>query len=153
MLKALAIVGALLTGSAALAGVGTPPTPSNGPGLVDGTWLNGLAGGLNNSYQNAIAALGSAQSTAAQLPSGIELMEVDTATNSTATGIALPFCFQGTEFNIYNNTGVTLTAYPNNTNNPITAAQDTINNSTTFSMSGHTPYYFACAKNGVWSAK
>ena len=153
MLKALAVIGALLGASVAYAGTGTPPIPSNGPGLVDGTWLNGLAGGQNETYQYGIAATGSTQSGAAQLPAGIALMEVDTATNSTATGIALPFCYQGMEFSVYDNTSVNLTAYPNVTNNPITSAQDTINNGTTFPMTAHTPYFFSCAKNGVWSAK
>lgn len=153
MLKAFAVIAALFAGSAAIAGVGTPPIPSNGFGAVDGTWLNGLAGGLNETYQYGLTATGSTQAGAAQMPSGIALLEVDSSTASTGIGIALPFCYQGMELSIYDNTANNLTAYPNVTNNPQTAAQDTINNTTSVTITAHTPEYFSCAKNGIWSAK
>jgi hypothetical protein len=147
------ILGAIVCASigAAMAVVGVPPVPSNGPGLVDGTWLVGLAGGANSVYQYGISAAGTTQATATQMPAAIKLMEVDTAASS--SGVALPFCYQGTEFGIYNNGANTLTVYPNVANNPITAAQDTIDNTTTVSVSSHTAEIFFCAKNGVWAAK
>ena len=137
----------------AAASIGTPPTPATGFGLVDGTWLNGLAGGVNSAYQYGFTAAGTTQATALQLPAGIKLMEVDTAASS--TGVALPPCLQGTEFGIYNNGAQTLTIYPSIANNPVTAAQDTINNGTSLSggLATHTPEVFFCAKNGVWAAK
>lgn len=149
MKKLLCILAVLSFASTAYAITGTPPVPSNGFGAVDGTWLNGVAGGLNQLYQYGIAAAGSGQSSATQLPSGIALMEIDSGTG----GVALPPCLQGAGFSVYNNTSSTVTAYPSNTNNPVTSAQDTINNTTTLSMTAHTPYYFACAKNGVYSGK
>ena len=150
MFKRIALVSAVILfgAGAALAATGTPP--GTGPSLIDGGWLNGLAGGQNESYQSGIAAAGSGQSSATQLPSGIALLEVDSGSG----GVALPTCFAGSELSVYNNTGGGITVYPTVPNNPATSAQDTINNSSSFSASsGHTPYYFACAKNGVWSAK
>jgi hypothetical protein len=154
MKKLLATFAAVFAaGSIAWAAVGIPPIPSNGPGMVDGTWLNGVVGGLNYSYQSGFTAAGTTQATSLQLPSGIYLMEVDTAAAS--TGVALPPCIQGTHFFIYNNGAQTLTIYPSIVNNPITAAQDTINNGTSLSggLATHTPETFFCAKNGVWAAK
>ena len=139
----------VLTTTAALA-VSVGQTPGTGPQLIDGVWLNGLAGGQNETYQSGIAAAGSGQSTATQLPAGIALIEIDSGTG----GYALPFCYAGTEFSVYNNSGATLTAYPNVANNPLTSAQDTINGSTSLaSLANHTLSVFSCAKNGVWAGK
>ena len=147
------LCGALICGAvtAAFAITGTPPT--QGPQLVDGTWLNGLAGGLNSTYQYGITAAGTTQATATQLPSGMKLMEVDTAASS--TGVNLPPCLQGTEFGLYNNGAQTLAVYPAVANNPVTAAQDTINNGTSLSggINTHVAQIFFCAKNGVWASK
>lgn len=152
MKKLFAVLAAVFAaGSIAYATVGTPPIPSNGMGLVDGTWLNGLAGGLNSSYQYGLTAAGTTQATATQLPSGMKLMETDTVGSS--TGVALPFCYQGTEFKLYNNGAQTLTVYPNVTNNPTTGVQDTINNGTSVTMTTHTAEEFFCAKTGIWAAK
>ena len=148
------IVGAVVAASiSASATVGIPPNPANGPSLVDGTWLNGLAGGLNNSYQYGLTGAGTNQATATQFPSGYELLEADTVAGS--TGFALPFAYQGTEIYFYNNGANTATIYPNVTNNPSLspAAQDTINNGTSITVASHTGELFFCAKNGVWFAK
>jgi hypothetical protein len=145
------LIGAFVAAAvnAAFAVTGTPPIP--GPSLVDGNWLTGLAGGINSTYQYGITAAGTTQATAAQLPSGFKLMQVDTVASS--AGVQLPPCYQGTEFGLYNNGANTLTVYPDATNNPITAAQDTVNNTTSVSVSSHTAEVFFCAKNGVWAAK
>lgn len=147
------ILGAIVAGSvtAALAVVGNPPV--NGFQTPDGAWLQGVVNGQNYSYQYGISAAGTTQATATQLPAGIYLMEVDTAASS--TGVALPPCFQGVQSFLYNNGAQTLTVYPAVANNPITAAQDTINNGTTLSggIASHAAALFFCAKNGVWAAK
>ena len=154
MNRLLGVLFACLFATAAFAGVGNPPTPSNGPGLVDGTWLNGLAGGQNQSYQSGLAAAGTTQAGATQLPAGIALLEVDTV--GASSGVALPPCFAGTEISVYNSTATTLTYYPSVANNPLTAAQDTINGGSSkavTSASGGTVTVFSCAKNGAWAAK
>lgn len=136
----------------AAAVTGTPPVPSNGFGLVDGAWLTGLAGGTNYTFQSGITAAGTTQATATQLGAGIYLYEVDTAASS--TGVALPPCIAGTQNVMYNNGAQTLTIYPSIANNPVTAAQDTINNGTSLSggLASHASIAFSCAKNGVWGA-
>lgn len=148
MLKVLAGIAFMLFAGAAYATVGNPPV--NGYQLPDGTWLLGVAADQNNSYQSGIAAAGSGQSTAVQVPSGIALVEIDSGTG----GYALPSALAGTEVIVYNNSGATLTAYPNVKNNPITGSQDTINGSTSLgSLATGTSSVFGCAKNGVWFAK
>lgn len=58
--------------------VGTPP--GTGPGLVDGVWLNGLAGGVNQTYISDVNLTQGASQTAGYfLPSLLQLVEVDTA--------------------------------------------------------------------------
>lgn len=147
----LAAVAALVLASSAYAGVGTPPTPATGMGLVDGTWLNGLAGGENHAYQSGITAAGSTQAGATQLNAGVRMFSIDTVASS--TGVALPSCLQGNELSIYNNGANTLTVYPAVANNPVTAAQDTINNGTSTSESSHTVKTYYCPENGVWAAQ
>lgn len=155
MLKAIAhmFIGALVAAciGAAMAVTGVPPV--NGYQTPDGTWLLGVVGGQNWSYQYGITAAGTTQATSTQLPAGAALLEVDTAAAS--SGVALPPCFQGTQVSLYNNGANTLAVYPAIANNPITAAQDTINNGTSLSggMATHTAEIFFCAKNGVWAAK
>ena len=125
--------------------------PGSGPGMVDGVWLNALSGGQNEIYVNGLTATGTSQATAYQLPGGAALVEFDTVASS--TGAALPFCIAGQEFLLYNNGAQTLTVYPSIANNPVTAAQDTINNTTSVTVATHVMEQFGCAKNGVWFAK
>jgi hypothetical protein len=130
--------------------VGTPP--GTGFQLVDGIWLTGLAGGQNETYQSGLAAAGSTQATATQIPSGIGIVEIDSGTG----GVALPSAFPGMEITLYNNSGSGLTLYPNVQNNPITGAQDTINNGTTIASGVFINGYVAflmCAKAGKWAFK
>ena len=145
----------LFAGGAALAVVGTAPLPNGGPALIDQTWLYGLAGGQNSTYQYGLTAAGTNQATSLQLPAGIALVQVDTA--ASGTGVALPTCVAGTELSIYNNGANPLAIYPAIANNPLTGSQDTINSGTGLTggsaLAVHTPEYFSCAKNGVWSAK
>lgn len=147
--RIIAVLALAFMSTIALAVTGTPP--GTGPALPDGAWLNGLANGQNFGYQYGITAAGTTQATATLLPTGSLMLEVDTTAAS--TGVALQTCFQGVSNWLYNNGASTLTVYPNPTNNSVTAAQDTINNTTSVSVSSHTAEIFFCAKNGVWAAK
>lgn len=144
------LLGALLVAAIGHASALTGNPPQNGPGLVDGTWLNGLANGQNYSYQSGITAAGTTQATATQLPAAIYMLEADTVAGS--TGVNAPPALPGTQFILYNNGSNTLTIYPAVANNPTTAAQDTINNATSITLTAHTSIAFACAKAGVWNA-
>lgn len=145
------IFGALVAAAigAAFAATGTPP--GNGPQLVDGLWLQGLANGTNNSFQSGITAAGTTQATCTNLPTQIYLMEVDTAPAS--SGVCLQTGVAGVEFSFYNNGANTVTIYPNAVNNPATAIQDTINNGTSTTVASHTALYCFVAKVGIWACK
>ena len=129
--------------------IGTPP--GTGLGLVDGAWLNALAGGLNNTYISGLTAAGTTQANAAQIPSGYYSVEADTVAAS--TGLNLPPAFAGTDLLFYNNGANTVTIYPAVANNPITGVQDTINNTTSITVATHVAQAFTCAKNGIWFSK
>jgi hypothetical protein len=151
------LIGAIVAASvgAAVALVGIPPIPATGPGLVDGTWLNGLAGGTNRLFQSGITAAGTNQATALQLPAGIALLEVDTAAAS--TGVALPQCVAGTFLLLSNAGAQTLSIYGSATANSLVtpAANDTINataGSTAYTIATNTNAVFFCPKNGGWKA-
>jgi hypothetical protein len=64
--------------------------------------------------------------------------------------VALPPCLQGTQVVVENNTAYTFDVYPAIANNPVTAAQDTINNTTSTTIVTYAQKRFSCAKNGVW---
>lgn len=159
MLKTItgAIVGVILAAVGAAyaqqAGYGRAPLQWGDEALIDQKWLWGLAGGVNHVYQSGISAAGTTQATATALPNVVKLIEVDTVASS--TGVNLPTCINGTELKVYNNGASTLTVYPAVANNPVTSAQDTINNGTTLSggIASHASEIFFCAKNGNWAAK
>jgi len=132
--------------------VGNPPLAGMEEGLVDANWLRGLAAQQNSTFQSGITASGSTQAGAFQLPSGVALFEIDTATS--AQGVALPPAIAGTEITIYNNTAQTnLVVYPSIVNNFLTGAQDTINNTTSLAFSAARQVMsIVCAKTGVWAA-
>lgn len=139
----------LLFASIGYAAIGI--APHSGFQLIDGDWLNGLAGGHNNVFQNGIAAAGtSSQSGATQLADRIAFFEIDTV--GANSGVALPAALAGTNISVYNSTATPLTVYPSITNNPTTGAQDTISNASSFSLAAHTGQGFTCAKNGIWFA-
>lgn len=144
-----AIVAAMVSG--ALAVVGTPP--GTGFQLVDGVWLNGLAGGVNYLFQNGLTATGTNQATALQLAPGVMMYEIDTVASS--TGVALPECVAGAQFDLRNAGANTLSIYGSVTVNSLTGANDTINGtagSTAYTITANTNATFFCAKNGNWSA-
>lgn len=146
-------VGALFAASIGAAAALVGQTPLPGFQAVDGTWLLGLANGVNYSYQYAITAAGTTQATGTQLPASVRLIEVDTA--SASTGVNLPPALPGTAVSLYNNGLQTLAVYPTVPNNPVTAAQDTINNGTSFSggVATHVSLLCFAAKAGVWACK
>ena len=149
------LAGALIVSavSVAYASYGRAPLPYGDEALIEQKWLYGLSGGVNYTYQYAITAAGTNQATAKALPNLIRMFSIDTV--SASTGVNLPSCIQGTAISVYNNTATTLAIYPAVVNNPVTAAQDTINNGTSLSggLAGHTAELFFCPKNGVWAAK
>ena len=145
-----AFIGLLCSTLTLFATQGVAPPAGGGMRLLDADYVLGIANGTNLSFTSGISAAGTTQATATQLAGGFNLVEIDTV--GASSGVALPFCLAGTQMNIYNNTATTLTVYPAILNNPITAAQDTINNSTSYSLSAHTGISPACAKNGVWGA-
>jgi hypothetical protein len=159
MKKLIGILACLfvIAAGVAFAATGTPPLPGSTFALPDSNWLNGLAGGGNETFVSGIKAAGTTQATATQLPAGIAIIEIDTVPGS--SGVNLPPAIAGTEFTVFNSTGTTILFYPSVANNPITATQDTINAGTSFSVTGvsgpptGTLTFFACAKNGIWAAK
>jgi hypothetical protein len=136
--------------------VGLPPLANMEQGLVDATWLNGLAAGQNQTFQSGLAAPNAAnQGTATPVPSGISMVEVDSSVNTGS--LVLPFAVAGTEISIIQNGTGVLNIYANAGTNPLTAAQDQINNAsnaTAFAtVTSPSVTWFACAKNGKWYAK
>ena len=140
----------------AVAVVGTPP--GTGFQTIDGLWLSGLAGGLNNTYQYGIATNGTNNATATQLPSGFALMEVD-INSAVNQGVALPPCIQGTQFNLFNATTGSFAVYPSTISNTLNgvAIADTINGLSSLAGAGsataHNLLEFSCARTGSWAAK
>jgi len=130
--------------------VGTQP-PAMGFNLTDSQWLLGLAGGLNNIYVYGLTAAGTTQATCSQIPSGDYLVEIDTAAAS--SGMCLPTSVAGTDMLVYNNGAQTVTIYPAVANNPATGAQDTINNTTSVTITSHNSQAFSSAKTGIWFSK
>lgn len=133
---------------------GTPP--GNGPQLVDGLWLQGLAGGANQSYVAGInLTAGATQTGGYFLPSLLQLVEVDTAVANGS--LTLPAAIAGTEITIFNNaTGQTINIYANPNTNSLTGALDKIgtnSNATPTTMANNTVLILYCVKNGLWLTK
>ena len=144
-----AIIAAAIGGAVALQG----QAPVDGFQTIDGSWLKGLRDGINFSYQYGFTAVGTNQATSLQLPANKFLYEVDTAGSGGATGVALPSCVAGAEMILDDNTAYTIDVYPSITNNGLTSAQDTINNTTSTTITTYAAKRFTCAKNGVWAAE
>lgn len=135
----------LLFASIGFAAIGIVPHP--GFQAVDGDWLLGLSGGHNFQFQNALTAVGTNQATSLQLADRVSFLEIDTSSSS--TGAALPFAIGGVTITVINNTANNITLYPAITNNSL-GAQDTINNTTSYTLNSHTAQGFTSAKTGVW---
>lgn len=116
--------------------------------LIDGRFVNGITQGHNLVSQSGITAIGTNQASSFQLPDLIAILEVDTS--SASTGVALPPALNDMAITLINNTANNITVFPSISNNPKTSAQDTINNTTSFTLNSHTAQGFTCGKNGVW---
>src|SRR5579883_2735548 len=122
----------VLVGMIAHASVGTQP--GSGMGLVDGVWLNGLAGGQNYAYQYGITAhAGGTQAACLSITPGAYLYEVDTVASGNDS-ICIPYAQAGT--------------------NLVTGSTDQINgssNSTSYTLSTQNSVECFVAKPGSWS--
>lgn len=155
MLKTIAnmLVGAFMAAAvgAACAAVGFAPVP--GFQTPDGTWLLGLSGGTNYTYQSGIVAhAGGTQAACLVLPAGIAMVSVDMVASS-GDSVCLPFAVAGTNMQIANNSATTLNIFGQAANNPLTAAADTINNtvgSSAYSPTTQQNVECVAAKNGAW---
>lgn len=152
------LVGAFVcaaVGAAFAATYGTPPTPATGPGLVDGTWLNGIAGGQNRLTINALTAhAGGTQSAAFQIPAGVALVGFATVA-TTGDSAKLPFALAGSIIMVRNAGAQTLNIYANNATNSATSTTDKINgasNATAYTLAADTSAIFFSARDGAWSA-
>jgi len=152
------LAGVLIAGSVSLAIAATGFAPVPGYQTPDGTWLLGLAGGQNWTYQNSITAhAGGGQTSCLSLTPGIYLYEVDTVASANDS-VCLPFAQQGANFSIRNGASSNaLAIYGQANNNLLTAAADTINGtagSTEYpsgGLSAGSSVECFAAKNGVWS--
>lgn len=148
------LIGALVIGlaSAGIAAVGTPP--GTGFQLIDGAWLNGMAGGSNYTYQAGITAKASGlQSTCVNLSPNIYLLQADTVA-TTGDSVCLPFAIAGQNFSLRNNGAQTLGIYAQPGTNLQTATTDTINNTsntTEYTLSAQNSVECFVAKNGSYS--
>lgn len=149
-----AIVCAAISASLA-ATIGTPPVPATGPGLVDGTWLNGLAAGQNRTFVNALTAhAGGTQAAALQIPTGMALVGFGTVA-TTGDSAKLPFALTGTTIMVRNAGAQTMNVYANDGTNRTTATTDKINgaaNTAAYTLAANTVAIFFCALDGAWSA-
>lgn len=129
--------------------------PGTGPNTVDGTWLNGLANGQNQTFVSGLTATaGGTQAAALQLPGTATLIEVDTVATS-GDSVMLPQCVASRVLTIINAGAGTLYVYGNSATNRATAAADTINGtagSTAYQLTTTLVAQFYCAKSGAWKA-
>lgn len=130
--------------------------PGTGPQLVDGAWLTGLAGGVNQSFIAGVNLATNSQTTGYFLPGLLQLVEVDTAIASGS--LTLPAALAGTEIAIFNNaTGQTINVFANpNPNAQNAGALDKINtlsNATAITIANNTNLIFFSMKSGLWLTK
>jgi len=144
-------VKAMIPVGAAFAVTGNPPV--NGFQTPDGTWLLGLAGGQNYTYQSGIVAhAGGTQAACLVLQTGIAFISVDTVASS-GDSVCLPFAVAGSNIQVANNSGTTLNIYGQAANNLLTSAADTINGvagSTAIAPTTQQAIECFAAKNGAW---
>lgn len=144
-----AVIAAILTLaiSASAGRVGNPPT--SGQQLVDGDWLIGLSQGNNFANQSGISAAGSNAATGTALSPNIFMYQVDTVAAS--TGVVLPYAVAPDVMMIRNGGANTLTIYSNPGTNAATGTTDTVNATTSITVTtGKSTLCFA-AKNGAYS--
>ena len=137
----------------AFAVTGIAPQSGNSNSLIDGTWLLGLAGGTNLTYQSGITAhAGGTQAACQVLPAGIALVSIDTVSSATDS-VCMPFAVAGTDFQFAVNSSNSPNVYGQVANNPLTGAADTINGtagSTAYQPAGQKNVECFSPKNGAW---
>jgi len=156
MFKTIAnmLVGAIICAavSAALAITGTPP--GTGFQLIDGQWINGLAGGQNFAFQSGITAhAGGTQAACQPLTPGVYLYQVDTVVTG-GDSICLPFAVAGTNLSLRNAGASIMNIYAQSATNALTGSTDQINNTTNvtaFTLAAQISVECFVAKNGSWS--
>ena len=148
------LAGALVAAAvgAVFAATGTPP--GTGPQLIDGAWLNGLAGGQNYTFQAGITAhSGGTQAACLNLTPGTWMYEVDTV-GAAGDSICLPFAVAGNTLVISNaatTNSMNIFAQPGT--NALTGTTDTINNvanATAYALTAANNVDCFVAKNGLW---
>jgi hypothetical protein len=148
------VLGAIVAASIGAVMAATGQTPVPGFQTPDGTWLLGIAGGQNFTYQYGITAhAGGTQAACTNLVPGIYLYEVDTVA-TTGDSVCLPFAIAGTNFSLRNAGTGTLDIYGQPNNNLATGAADTINGtagSSAYTITNNTNVECFAAKSGVWS--
>lgn len=126
---------------------GIQPPQGSGPQLIDGTWLNGLAGGLNNSFINGVVAhAGDTKAAAFQIPAACKIVWVETVT-TTGDSVLLPAAQTRNMLMVYNGGAQSLNLYGRGT--------DTINGvatATAYTLTAGQSAIFFCGKTGQWAA-
>lgn len=148
------LAGALVAASVSFALAVTGQPPVQGFQTPDGTWLLGLAGGQNQSYQFGIVAKASGtQTTCTNLAPGIYLNQVDTVASGNDS-VCLPFAIAGTNLQVRNNGAQTMAIFAQSGTNIATATTDQINNasnSSSYTVVAQNSADCFSAKNGSWS--
>ena len=157
MLKTIVnmLAGALIAASVSVAFAVTGNVPLPGFGAIDGTWLLGLSGGSNFTYQYGITAhAGGGQSACFSLTPGIYLYEVDTVASANDS-TCIPYAVAGTNFSMRNAAASnSMNVYAQPGTNLLTATTDQINgtsNTSAYALLAGSSMECFSAKNGQWS--
>jgi hypothetical protein len=148
------LVGAFMAAAVGAAFAVTGQVPLPGFQTPDGSWLLGMSGGQNFTYQSGITAhAGGTQAACVNINPGAYLVQIDTVA-TTNDSVCLPFAVAGTNLSVRNNGAAQLGIYGQAANNLLTAAADTINNvagSTVYTLTAQNNVECFVAKNGAWS--
>lgn len=160
MLRAIRdmLVGAIMTASAAAsvayALVGNPPLPNGQEAAINQTWVLGVAGGQNFSYQSGLTAhAGGTQAACLSLTAGNFLQQVATVATS-GDSVCLPYALQGEAMIVANAGASTMDIYAQSGTNGVTGSTDTINassNSSAYAVSSNNNAICFAPKNGIWN--
>lgn len=149
------VLGAIVAASIGAVMAATGQTPVPGFQTPDGTWLLGLSGGQNFTYQSGITAhSGGGQTSCLVLTPGIYLYEVDTVAAGNDS-ICLPFAQAGVNFSIRNAAASnSMNIFAQSGTNLATATTDQINgssNSSSYAVAAGSSAECFAAKSGQWS--
>lgn len=142
----IAVVVSLAMSASALR-VGNAPT--SGFQTIDADWLVGLSQGNNFTNQSGITAAGTTAATGTALNPNVFMNQVDTTAAS--TGVTLPFALAPDITMIRNAGANTLTVYANPGTNVATGTTDTVNGTTSITVTTGKSTLCFVAKNGATS--